>query len=108
MRGARGFADRTPRRCERIVRRDHLSEQRENDEERDHRETQCGGGPAQQTSPGVCARRRGGGDGRQGVDDRGHQWNRIRGFTSTYAMSASRFSTMYAVAVNKTTPWTTA
>ena len=33
---------------------------------------------------------------------------RIRGLTTTYAMSASRFSTMYAVAVNSTTPCTTA
>ena len=97
-----------------IVGRDHARAERHDDEPRDHGEPdRCGRAPQQaaqdcrarhrrapsaQARPPTRRRQRG----------REHHCTRIRGLTIAYATSATRFRTMYAVAVNSTTPCTTA
>ena len=122
---------------DRIVRRDERCKCGNRHEGGDDRERDGGRRTAQQPSQRMRAARgcRAGGDDDGRIDDGCHfscagpsqgsdpphggaraerawrhssQASRRRGFATAYRMSATRFSRMYAVAVNSTTPWTTA
>src|SRR5437016_5615992 len=108
MRGVGCHAHRAPARGERVVRRDERREQRNYDEEQDEAEPDHRALAVHEAPQRALGRRElpfvrkcvGGKHG-------GHAQPLIRGLTRKYAMSARRLRTMYAVAVNSTTPCTT-
>ena len=100
VRGARRLADRVAARRERIVRRDDARRERHDDEAGDDDEADRRGGrrsSRRRPPSGRAARARSCRLRQRPRGDRcggnGH-CTRIRGLTTTYAMSASRFSTM--------------